>query len=314
MPEQRFEPWFGTWPPEFRGEETKMDKDKWFRWMPYIAFLFVFLVGVLVVFAVSMWWDSGLWGQVFLGVGIALITAGIIGIIIELAFITKLAKHVFEVAFGYILPPELREEVKWVFGLERIAEESRHIFTITRHPTSKDKVIMNEEFTREVKNITNKSRQETFGIGIQEWFHPEGDSRIKSLTVTYGKKRWSIENEKVRLSKRGKPPILQAEITETFDVKPRETFSVVTEIEEIKYENDQTYSYYGTALKNPYVTVRVPKDMDYDVTFANRNQGELQDLGNNVYRLNGTLLPLQAIRIRWWRIADNEKWLKEKLG
>jgi hypothetical protein len=76
--------------------------------------------------------------------------------------------------------------------------------------------------------------------------------------------------------------------------------------------NDQTYSYFGIAAKNPYVTVKIDNSLglDYMVTFANRNQGELEDLGNGNYRLSGILLPLQSVRIRWWNIADSGKYSK----
>ena len=55
----------------------------------------------------------------------------------------------------------------------------------------------------------------------------------------------------------------------------------------------------------------VPKDMDFDVTFGNRAQGQLQKLGGGHFRLNAMLLPYQAVRITWWKKSDSEQWKLE---
>ncbi len=70
--------------------------------------------------------------------------------------------------------------------------------------------------------------------------------------------------------------------------------------EEVKGANDQSYSFFALASKNPYVRVKVPSDCPYHVTFGNRNQGELRDLGSGHHGLNALLLRAQVIRVRWW--------------
>jgi len=303
----RFEPWFGAFPPEFRGElgGVKMSKDKngWYKFLPIGIFVIAGLVGGILISVFSKDFLHEL--------GFAFVVAAIIGIIIELTFVTQLARHIFEISFGYLLPKEIAGEVKWVYELSLLVEDYRHDFVITPHPQNANKVIMSEKYTHTVRNITNRKQEVFPQTGIQEWFHPEGDSQVTSFTVTHNKKTMSLTNKQIKSDWDGKC-IRGVQSSRKFDLAPNDAYTVVADIKEIKYLNDQTYSYFGIAAKNPYVTVKIDNSLglDYMVTFANRNQGELEDLGNGNYRLSGILLPLQSVRIRWWNIADSGKYSK----
>lgn len=105
----RFEPWFGSWPPEFRGD-GKMDEQNpdWIhRHFIHIVAGISTLIGIAFLFWASYLKD--LWRDIIMGIGISFITAGIIEGTLEFAFVSRIAKEVFYIAFGYLLRPEISE-------------------------------------------------------------------------------------------------------------------------------------------------------------------------------------------------------------
>jgi len=314
---ERFVPWFGSWPPEFKGDSEGIDMDNdnqsWIhRHFPHIALTIAFIIGL----ALLLWagYLKDLWHEVVKGVGIAFISASIIGIALELAFVTRIAKEVFDIAFGYLLPKEIREELKWIYGLKRLAVDYHHDLALERCKDNPSKVIVYETISRTFRNIGNKDEEIKPAFGIQEWFHPEGYSEIISYKLTHNDKEYSLENGGIKVGrpeKNKQSNYILATKEETLEskLKPgdKDKYTFVATCKEIKHKNDDSVSFFETASMNPYVTVKVPDGMDFDVTFANRKQGELEDLGSGHFRLNALLLPGQAIRIRWWNINDSEK-------
>ena len=51
--------------------------------------------------------------------------------------------------------------------------------------------------------------------------------------------------------------------------------------------------------------------MGYDIIFGHKKQGELRNTGEGHYKLQGTLLPWQFIRITWWSKEHSNKWQQE---
>ena len=296
-----------------------MDKDSWSIWIPRIWFLGVLLLGIILIL-VGHNFLQDLGYEIVLGLGIALITAGIIGGIIEVSLFTKLVRNIFEIAFGYLLPKEISDEIRWIYGMTTLATNYHHDIVIEKCKDIPGKVFTYETISRTIKNIGNKDEEIKPSLGVQEWFHKEGYSEIISFKLTHNGKEYSLENGEAKVGRVsvGKQSNYILAIEENPlkaklkpGKEPEETFTWVASIREIKHENEQSISFFGTASMNPYVTVKVPDGMDFDVTFANRKQGELEDLGSGHFRLNSLLLPGQAIRIRWWNINDSEKWKQE---
>ena len=314
----RFTPWFGTWPPEFRGGETDMNNERWLiRHFPHIALGLAFVIGLVFLFGAG--YLKGLWREIVTGVGIAFITASIIGIALELAFVTRIAQNVFEVAFGYLLPKEIREETKWIYSMKLLVTDYKHDLEIKRCGNGSDKVFVYETMSRTYKNISNKKLPINPSLGIQEWFHSEARSEIMTYKLTHDCKEYSLEHKDIiigRAKSQDSPKqsnyILAVKENKLgVKLQPDKTYTWVATVREIKHESDQSISYFGTASMNPYVTVKVPDDMDFDVTFGNRAQAKLQNLGSGHFRLNAMLLPGQAVRITWWTKSNSEKWAQE---
>ena len=309
----RFEPWFGAWPPEFKGESRRQkmgdSSSKWIKWWPVLIFLLIALVGGVVVAI----WDG--WAQ---DIGIALIIASVIGATIEVTFVTQLAKHVFEIAFGHILSPELQGELRWIYDTSFIAKDYRHDLVLQVEPTNPDVVVAQTTITRTITNISGRTQEVKAELLIPEWFHKEGRSHITSYEITYDGEQFSLANGRVQVYHHTDIDqsnyMLMTKGEKDIKVGSGKSFTWVAKYEEYKRINDECHIFNRITSQGAYVTVCVPDCISYHVMFGHREQPKLESLGNGHYRLPGTLLPWQFIRIRWWRNADAEKWKQEAVN
>ena len=108
-------------------------------WRIYVWLFSLFLVGMVL-----MLWEGGFLVPIRTTIGMALLTATVLGVSIDIGFRTRVTRDVFLVAFGYLLPKEIREEVRWIYGIDRLAVEYSHTFKITAHPTNDEKVLLTQ--------------------------------------------------------------------------------------------------------------------------------------------------------------------------
>lgn len=292
-----------------------MNKDKWARYQPRVWFIGILLFGVVLLF-VAEYWLGGRAREITIGVGISFVTAAIIGGVIEIAFVSRIAREVFHIAFGYLLRPEIRKEITWIYEMDKLVTDYSHQFTIEKH-NKEGKVWVYETITRTVKNIGNKSQDVRPSLGIEEWFHAEGRSEIIDYQITFDSgETFSLKNrdiviERPKKHKQANYILAIKEEKLSKDLASGKTYTWAATCRELRSESADTVSFWGTASMNPHITVQVPEHMDYDLTFANRKQGELRDWGNGMWRLNTVLLPGQAIRLRWWPKSDSATWQRE---
>lgn len=294
-----------------------MDKESWIhRRLPYIALGIAIIVGI----ALLLWagYLKDLWREIVAGLGISFITAGIIGAALELAFVTRIARNVFEVAFGYLLHPEIREEIKWIYEMDKLVTDYSHQFSFEQCDNDPNMVWVSETINRTVKNISNKSQSIEVGLGIQEWFHKEGRSQIISIKLTHedgtelvSKEDLKITIERSQKTKQGNYILALKDDKLKRKLEPGKKYTWVATYRELRPKSADTVFWSATASLNPHVTVKILDDMDYDLTFGNRKQGELRDLGSDEWRLASLLLPGQAVRLRWWIKADSDKWKQD---
>ena len=130
------------------------------------------------------------------------------------------------------------------------------------------------------------------GLGIDEWFHEEGTSRI----ISFGFSKLGTKSEVLEPIKR---PHTIAVKEQKIALGPKEEVTVWFEAEEIKYRNDEQVWNFGSPTLNPTVNVKAFEGISIGVGFGYRSPAE--ELGIGIYRLKGTLLPSQILIIRWWR-------------
>lgn len=151
----------------------------WGKWG--IQLLLVLLV-VGGAYGIEVFDGSGKHPHKFLEhLSMAIAVAGVIGIVIEFTLHRELAKNVFRAAIGYLLPEELRGELRWIYGLPFLCENHVQIVTIT--PIEKTTLVtVRHEVTRVLKNITDKTQTFQPGLGMEEWLYDGHPSKIISYT------------------------------------------------------------------------------------------------------------------------------------
>jgi hypothetical protein len=89
-------------------------------------------------------------------------------------------------------------------------------------------------------------------------------------------------------------------------LQPNETVAFHTRVETARRTNDQEVRQYRIPTYNPSVFVRVPSEFAYEVSFGHRTEPRAEshsEPGFQRHLLEGTLLPHQAIVVRWWKKA-----------
>src|SRR5438552_16280323 len=87
-----------------------------------ITIILVFLV-VLGTLLVGVFEPTGKLPSKFLEhLGMAIAVAGCIGVVIELTLQREITRNVFRAAIGYLLPDELRAELRWIYSLPFLCE------------------------------------------------------------------------------------------------------------------------------------------------------------------------------------------------
>lgn len=301
--------------PDFKGE-GEMTKAKvkaklkaklsswWERWhLPFLMVL-VSLLGVIIILVayILLTEGKGDW-QLLHDIGVGFLVAGILGITVDQVLRRQLAKEAFVASIGYILPDELKEEMKWIYEAHILCIE--HIQTCKLTAIDDDTCILNVRTQRRFINVSGiRSLVEKCGVGIDEWFHKTGSSRILSFGYIKGDDKWDAKDESIKKTDcgweiKGVPAIYLGASDELI---------VWSEVEEIKRTNDANYWAFEYPTRNPQVTIDAYKGIKTKVQFGYRLPAE--QLGLNAYRLSGTLLPHQRIEIRWWREADSVNWKK----
>lgn len=275
-----------------------------------------FIVGAILIGAVGLvclvigaiqsqqsWWTSTIieLGSVLLGIGV-------IGIAVDIGFQSKLAKDVFQGAFGYLLHPALRGELRWIYEFDRIVTDYDHEIEVIPIQGS-EKVIVRETIRREIQPL-EKAIHMKLGGGMPEYFEPDGSTRMNFCTISCeGRPQLSIGNGITvkQMWEYGKP-ILKFETDDEVLLEPNKPITQLWQSEVIRSRCDDIYSFFGTAALGATAHLVLPEGFDGKVLFANAHQGEMQDLTGGHYRMKAMILPLQAIRIFWWDKAKTEGW------
>ena len=239
-------------------------------------------------------------------VGTALVIAGSLALSVDLWLKREIAEDAFKAAIGYLLPEELRDEMKRIYAHTIICIDHRQRVRLI--PLSNDHVRFVNETTRIFQNRGAATEIMSISLAIDEWF--VGDERSKILELKYEHKNEIVEfkeNENKIQKINGRLEV----VLRSADLKPGEKLTIVSRTEEIKERNDESFNQYDYTTKSPEVTVRLEPNtgLDYEVAFGHSKEPHVSVRGTS--RLAGTLLPTQYIRIRWWDVETNDSWQKE---
>lgn len=307
MQAERLRPWFGTWPPKLKEGEVNMKTRTWWeRWKITVIMVFILLVGAIMLLVCHLYLQElGEWEFVLHNIAIALLIAGILGVTIDRLFRQQLADDAFRASIGYLLPNELKGELEWIYKCHVICIE--HIQRVEITPIDDETCTVYVKTQRKFRNVSANVSFTQLGLRIDEWFHKTGSSQIVSAGYIKEGKNFPEDGRDIvkRMDEQASISIEERKIS----LAPGEEVDAWYELKEIKRTNDTQCWNFAYPTLNPMVSVRTPEGIGFHVDFGYRI--ESQRLGNDTYRLAGTLLPGQVISIRWWRVADVNKWLGE---
>lgn len=176
MNDERIIPWFGDFPPEFKGGVDEMKKNGWLeKWATPILLIFIF-IGLLAMILPNIFMVSDKWLFIPNHIGIALFIAGLLGLTIDKLLRQRLARDAFKASMGYLLPEELKPEMEWVYKQDVIA--TKHIQKCVLTPLGNNLVVCQITINRTLTNVSHHSAEFEPTLSIDEWFHHGRHSNI----------------------------------------------------------------------------------------------------------------------------------------
>jgi hypothetical protein len=231
-------------------------------------------------------WDVGILHDV----GIAFVVSSILGFTIDTFLKQQISKDVFEAAVGYILPPELREEVRWITSFEFLARKSLHRVTIDDLGNGTVKV--STDIDRELENITSTPKPIRSRADVDEWEQGQ-PSEILACEITTPEGR-TLECSPVE----NMGHYLHAE-TEEVLVRPQQKIRLFYRFIEYKSKNDLITFGLAYPSTNPEIDVTVSPSLEFEAGFGHHGETVTMHFGSR-RMLRGTFLPHHILSVRWW--------------
>lgn len=301
---ERITPWFGVWSPELKGVQKMDDENHEVKWWHRLLRL-SWLLGIAVFCFLPLVFIPSLHS----GINVLLSTLGSTSLVVWLLAGTvdwwlkkAILKDVFKAAIGYLLPPELRPEMEWVYKQDIIA--IKHIQHCKITPLGENLVTLEIAINRKFKNVSQHTTAMKPILSIDEWFHNVESSKIIEIGWGNGGNKWECERDEYTLN-------IKESAENEISLAPGATIDIWQKYSEIKHINDHHVNTFLYATNNPFIEVEAFDGLGVRASFALHKQQTMKSRGENRYELDGTLLPGQQIYIRWWSIKDSEKWLSE---
>ena len=291
---ERFTPWFGDWPPKIQGEckELKMSNKPSRIFTKTNIALMVSLVLGKVCFLVAYYFTitGTLPRDIFSSLGIAFFTASILGFAVDKILKRELASEAVKTAIGYLLPDELKAEMRWVVDLKFLAIDHTTKYEIRLNKDDKS-VCLYTEMVRRLKNFTETPQEITPKLSIDELGVEGLPSKIVELCYRLEGKNWIyVDTSKTKVY----PDTLELE-SKKEKVPSGEWIEIKYKYHITKMVNDVEFMVITYPTTRPMVNVFADDGIEYRKGFTHRsNQAEESDM------LQGTLLPYQSLYVRWW--------------
>jgi hypothetical protein len=304
---------------------------------PVVGLVILALVGL--VLAALDWSEFGIsWSHIRTALGESFIVAAALGFTIDFFYKRALARDAFEASLGYLLPEELKPELRWIYGQQIICLEHQQRITVRwvddegrREPR---RVRVDYELFRTMRNVSNERFEHPTFASVEEWFRGEPSDVDLVEAVVRGKRyvggtlvtrEVDVEVPVDGSDGKGATPVRSAGaslapsqldwtrpgVERTLDrrivIDPGEEVTFRYRGHEIHYESGAYHDTYGAPTVRPVVTVDTPPELRAVVSFANRGRTEATELGGR-YALPNVLLPFQPIVVRWWPADKHDEW------
>jgi hypothetical protein len=308
--------WFGSWPPNIvTGGNVPIDTEGNARKSAHTTFLVLLTVLGLVLVGASGYVKEYLppeWGahlpDIVAHIGIALLVAAVLAWIVDRSLKQDLISDAVAAAIGYLLPKQLKDELRSLYDQKFIASQTFNVRL--EHFPDKKLVVFHGSYFRNVRNSSGEKAKLTIGGGIDEWLHPEMESRITKWGYTQKGKFTSIPHVKKLLNITYRGSLRQV------DVDAGESVEVSMTYELPMYENGLEVLVYQYPIDNSLVTVDIPPSLVGRILYSHRTKyywEGIPESGVIHSQLDGMLLPHQVIMVIW-HLADSVEKRKAALS
>ena len=224
----------------------------------------------------------------------ALFVASALGLTIDLWLKRQITEDVFKASIGYLLPEQLKEEIRWVYGFKLLCESHNQRMWVEK--AGRQLVKLTVEIDRQIRNISDTPQEQGISAKIDDWgiiglasdivdMGYEFDNQTTTLSSVNGAKTRGTNNVSADLGK--------------IKISPGGTVRFWLKYIEYKRENDEHFSAFSVPTVNPVYTVDLDGDLDFILRLGHRDP--LQPLKvRGQFTHSGTLLPTQPVRFRWW--------------
>lgn len=238
--------------------------------------------------------------------GTALTIAGLLSLTVDRQLKDEIAQDAFRFVMGWVSPERLRlkAELESVYRQPLFAVESDMTVNLSERPSGFTRMTL--EIQRTIRNDSLRSQPFPATFGLRNWAEPGRESAVTEISahfkgITYSEREKTppdgIKLPGESLGERLKKPIILAK---------KDEVTVSYKGYEDKLSNDIHWEVFLTPTENPTVTVVSANSVGVYVEFHSTgeqvSEGEsiTGDIVTRRWRLNGVMLPSQAISIRWW--------------
>lgn len=277
-----------------QGEEATMIAQqgslRWRLWLPLVCMAAIGIAGSIGSHSLP----TGLeWlAHVIRDISIALVVAAVLGATVDIFLKTELSRDVFNAAYAYLLPPELKQEIARIIEYKFICVHHHMILELSPLRGDLYKLCVTSE--RDIKNVSRESQPIRNIVGVDEWGFEE-KSKIDKCSMIFEereykgtKKRTDLTEEAIGLE------------TETKSLQYNHVAKLVTEFCEIKTANGEFLINFRSPTVAPIVVVHMPEGMKHTFNFGLPGEEVVKSSITEQYTLKGTHFPGQAMRLRWW--------------
>lgn len=230
-------------------------------------------------------------------IGKALIVAAVLGWIVDSALKHDLIRDAVASAIGYLLPPELKKELRWIYDQRVLAQQDFHV--VLEHDKSRKLVKLRGTVNRTLRNISAEKTEVRVGGGTDEWFNGEKESEIDRAQFTQN-------NRVTRLAPRKTVAGVSYEHSEQVVIPAGESIDIFMSYVVTLPDHGQEILTYQYPIDSPRVTVDAPESLYVNVAFSHRTKydEDSSSIGSISKRLPGVLIPHQDIVILWHSADD----------
>jgi hypothetical protein len=242
--------------------------------------------------------------------------SGFIAFFMEVALHQEFAKNVFEASLGFLLPEEMKGELRWIYNQPLICEDMDVKITLLPLKNSGGLLLQEVELVRALRNVTGDTHKYQPGLWVEDNLHVGHPSSHKLISCQVeGEPKSPNYADQLEVKRHGLRVTSDEKRVPKYKVKRGGKVTATSIYTKTVREQDYEYLHFGAPTTKVTVTVNAPANLTVDVFFSHRDgDPEFTHPTPSVWKLDGVLLPLQGIRVVWFRTADFQVWKKDVAG